>query len=87
MLALWSLRLPETLTDENRRPLSFATTLAGFGSVIRNRTTLGYTLAVTLGFGALFSFLASSELIFVDVYDRPSWFVPYFSTMSAIAAG
>ena len=87
VLALWSLRLPETLTDENRRPLSFATTLAGFGSVIRNRTTLGYTLAVTFGFGALFSFLASSELIFVDVYDRPSWFVPYFSTMSAIAAG
>ena len=87
VLALWSLRLPETLADENRRPLSFATTFAGFGSVIRNRTTLGYTLAVTFGFGALFSFLASSELIFVDVYGRPSWFVPYFSTMSAIAAG
>ncbi|WP_428118026.1 MFS transporter [Candidatus Poriferisodalis sp.] len=87
VLALWSLRLPETLAEENRRPLTVGNTVAGFRSVIANRTTLGYTLAVTFGFGAFFSFLASSELIFVDVYSRPSWFVPYFSTMSTIAAG
>ena len=76
MLALWSLRLPETLAEENRRPLTVGNTVAGFRSVIANRTTLGYTLAVTFGFGAFFSFLASSELIFVDVYSRPAGSFP-----------
>ncbi len=86
VLALWSLRLPETLAPENRRPLRLGGTLAGFGYVVANRTTLGYTLAVTFGFGAFFSFLASSELIFVDVYDHAGWFVPYFSAMSTLGA-
>ena len=85
-LTLWVLRLPETLTPEHRRPLRWSDTFAGYRSVIANRTTLGYTLTVTFASGAFFSFLGSSELIFVDVYDRPAWFVPYFSAMSTLGA-
>lgn len=86
VLLLWALRLPETLAPEHRRSLGLTETLAGFASVLANRVTLGYALAVTFGFAAFASFLASSELIFVDVYGRAEWFVPYFSGMSTLAA-
>lgn len=85
-LVLWSLRLPETLAPEHRRPLQWSDTFAGYRTVIANRATLGYTLAITFAFGAFFSFLGSAELIFVDVYERPGWFVPYFSAMSTFGA-
>ncbi len=82
----WSLRLGETLDPAHRRPLRLGPVLAGFRAVISNRTALGYTLAVTFGFSAFLSFLGSTELIFGDVYDRSSWFVPYFSAISVVAA-
>ena len=82
----WSLRLGETLDPANRRPLRLGPVLAGFRSVLRNRTALGYTLTVTFGFGAFLSFLGSTELIFADVYVRPGWFVPYFSAVGVLAA-
>ena len=82
----WSPRLGETLDPANRRPLRLGPVLAGFRSVIRNRTALGYTLTVTFGFGAFLSFLGSTELIFADVYVRPGWFVPYFSAVGVLAA-
>ena len=82
----WSLRLAETLDPAHRRPLRVRPVLAGFGAVARNRKSLGYGLTVTFGFGAFLSFLGSTELILSDVYGRPSWFVPYFSAVSVIAA-
>ena len=82
----WALRLGETLDPANRRPLRLGPVLAGFRSVLRNRTALGYTLTVTFGFGAFLSFLGSTELIFANVYARPGWFVPYFSAVGVLAA-
>lgn len=79
----WSLRLEETLKPEHRRPLTFRSTMAGFRSVTTHPVTLGYTLATMFYAGAFFSFLASSELIFDDVFDQERWFVPYFSIMAA----
>jgi len=85
-VALWSLRLEETLPPTDRRPLRLGSTLAGFRLVVSNRVTLGYGLAVTFAFAAFFSYLASSELIFESVYGRPNWFVPTFSALSAVMA-
>ncbi|MXW59172.1 MAG: multidrug effflux MFS transporter [Acidimicrobiia bacterium] len=82
-LIAWSLRLEETLKPEHRRPLTFRSTMAGFRSVTTHPVTLGYTLASMFCAGAFFSFLASSELIFDDVFDQERWFVPYFSIMAA----
>ena len=39
-----------------------------------------------LAFGAFFTFLASTELVFDDVFDKKSWFVPYFSLMGLLMA-
>lgn len=82
----WSLRLGESLDPANRRPLRLGPVLAGCRSVLSNRTALGYTLTVTFGFGAFLSFLGSTELILTNVYDRSSWFVPYFSCVGVLAA-
>ena len=82
----WSVRLDETLDPAHRRSLLLRPVLEGFRSVVSNRISLGYTLMVTFGFGAFLSYLGSTELIFGDVYDRPGWFVPYFTAAAVIAA-
>lgn len=82
-IVLWSVRLEETLKPEHRRALTLRSTMAGFRSVATHPVTLGYTLATMFSAGAFFSFLASSELIFDDVFDQENWFVPYFSIMAA----
>ena len=85
-LLAWSLRLDETLDPAHRRPLRLGAALTGFRHVVRNRTSLRYTLSVTFSFGAFLSFLASTELIFSDVYDHSDTFVPYM-TVSGVIAG
>ncbi|MCY4664476.1 MAG: MFS transporter, partial [Acidimicrobiaceae bacterium] len=82
----WSVRLEETLDPGHRRPLRLGAALAGFRFVVSNRTALGYTLMVTFGFGAFLAYLGSTELILSDIYDRSSWFVPYFTVAGVAAA-
>ena len=83
---VWSSRLDETLDPAHRRSLRLGPVVAGFRAVVSNRTSLGYTLMVTFGFGAFLAYLGSTELIFGDVYDRSGWFVPYFSVAGVLAA-
>ncbi|MGI9610403.1 MAG: MFS transporter [Acidimicrobiia bacterium] len=71
---LWSRRLPETLRPENRIDLTWSDISAAARLVVTTRLTVGYMLAVTVLFGVFFSFLASSELIFSDVFDRGAEF-------------
>ena len=85
-VVVWSLRLEETLDPAHRRPLRLGSVLAGFRSVVADRTALGYTLMVTFSFGAFLAYLGSSELIFSDVYDRAGWFLPYFTVAGVVAA-
>lgn len=84
---LWSFRLEETLEPENRRSLAPKAIMSTFGLVASNRITLAYIGAVTFAFSAFYSFLGSLELVFGQVFDRGSWFVPYFSVMSVLMAG
>lgn len=79
---IWSSRLPESLADENRRSLAPSAIVRSFGLVASNRITVAYIGAITMGFSAFFTFLASLELVFGEVYDKASWFVPYFSLIS-----
>ena len=86
VVALWCVRLSETLAPEARRPIRLGSVLVGFRTVLRNRTATGYMLANTFAFAAFYSFLASTELIFSAVYGQPEWFVAYFTAMSATSA-
>ncbi|WP_051630530.1 multidrug effflux MFS transporter [Afifella pfennigii] len=87
-MILWSaIRLPETLADEYRRPLSAGKVAEAFAIVLTNRQALGYTLATALIFGGLFSFLNSSQQIYVEIFDLGAWFpVAFGASAIPIAA-
>jgi DHA1 family bicyclomycin/chloramphenicol resistance-like MFS transporter len=72
VLGLWAaLRLPETLAPSNRQPLSAAHISGATAETLRNRASIGNTIAVTLAFGALFAFISSIQQIVFDVFRRP----------------
>lgn len=83
-LAVWTLRLPESLDPENRLPLSFGSIVSAGKSILTNRQTMGYTLAITSLFGVFFSYLASSELIISEVFDRAEQFPFIFGGLAAV---
>ena len=70
-VALWSFfRLPETLPAERRKPLSFASAFAAYGTVLRTRTACGYVLASGVLFGGLFAFIFSVEQVMREVFGE-----------------
>jgi MFS transporter, DHA1 family, multidrug resistance protein len=84
LVLLWShFRLRETLHPEYRRSISIRNIWQAWGAVLGGRVSLGYTLAVTLLFGCLFSFLNSIQQIYADVFHAPQ----RFPVMFAVAAG
>ncbi len=74
VIAVWTIRLPETLREENRRPLRLRPVVDAAREVLSHRSAVGYTLAMTFLFGAFTSYLASSELIIGEIYGRPTLF-------------
>jgi len=82
---IWAtLRLPETLHPENRRPIRFQPIMQAFGQALTDRQSMGYCLAMTAIIGGLFAFINSSQQIFFDVFEAPDKFTTVFA---AIAAG
>jgi DHA1 family bicyclomycin/chloramphenicol resistance-like MFS transporter len=84
LIALWSIRLPESLHNEYRLDLEFGRIARAARFVVSNRQTLGYTLSLTALFGVFSSYLASSEIIFGEVYDRADLFPFIFGGISAV---
>lgn len=71
-LALWGgLRIPETLHEEDRRPLSVAAIWQASLQTLTVRASIGNTIASTLAFGSLFAFIGSIQQIVFDVFGRP----------------
>lgn len=78
-------RLPETLHPEFRVPLRFKPTMRAFSEALTHRIMLGYTLAATAFFGALYGFLGSSQQIFVEHFGLGDNHFPL--AFAAIASG
>jgi MFS transporter, DHA1 family, multidrug resistance protein len=84
LVFVWAyFRLRESLHPEYRRTISPHSVTQAWGAVLGNRVSLGYTVAVTLMFGALFGFINSIQQIYSDVFRAPQ----RFPIMFAIAAG
>ncbi len=86
IIALWSLRLPETLPVERRQPLQVRQVGIATMAMVRSRPALVYTLCSVVIFGAFSSYLATSERIIGDVFHRASWF-PYVFGGTAVLMG
>jgi MFS transporter, DHA1 family, multidrug resistance protein len=84
LMALWALRLPETLAPEHRLELRFGRVLTAARFVVSERRTVGYTVALTALFGAFLSYIATSELLIGDVYGRPAAFPAIFGGLALV---
>jgi DHA1 family bicyclomycin/chloramphenicol resistance-like MFS transporter len=72
-LFLWiALRLPETLAEEHRLPLSAAHVGRAVAETLRTRQSIGNTLASCIAFGGLFAFIGSIQQIVFDVFHAPA---------------
>lgn len=77
---LWiQIRLPETLAEEDRQPLNPRQTGRAYWQVLTTRITFGYMCASGVIFGALFAFVAASEQIFTDVFQKHDTFALWFA--------
>ena len=84
VVAMWALRLDETLDPRNRLDISAGGLLRAGRIVLGNRQTVGHLLALTMSFGAFLSYLASSELIVADVLGRADQFPLIFGGLAAV---
>jgi DHA1 family bicyclomycin/chloramphenicol resistance-like MFS transporter len=79
-------RLPETLHESFRRPLTAAVITDGFRIVLTNRIAICYTVAITALFGALFGFINSAQQIYVGIYEVGALFPVYFAAVAGLMA-
>ena len=71
VVAIWFvLRMPETLAEEDRQSLDPGRVVRDYALVVRDRNSLGYTLAGSAMGGALFGFLGSIQQIVADFESR-----------------
>ena len=66
-LAVVALRLPETLAQPNPRALQPATFLRNWLLVLRSPTFWAFSLLTTASYGGLFTFLAASSFVYIEV--------------------
>lgn len=75
ILLVWmTIRLPETLPAEHKLAIGIRSAFAQYWLAAKNRVTLGYVMASSLIFGALFAFLATSEQVIAELYGLEAWF-------------
>ncbi len=86
LMAWTHFRLPETLPYDQRQELSLGKVKNSFWTVLSTRVTCGYMVASGVIFGSLFSFIAASEQIFDDVFDRGEHFALWFAIIAGTLA-
>ena len=80
----WSmLRLPETLRPEYRRTLNWREMARAMGDTLKERQSLGYTLALTVSFAGLIAYIASVQQLVFDVFDAPHLIGLVFACVAA----
>jgi DHA1 family bicyclomycin/chloramphenicol resistance-like MFS transporter len=77
------LRLPESLTDENRQQIHLRTIGVNMGRALALPSTFGYVIGSALVFGALFGFINSSQQLITETFGAGDIFPMVF----AICAG
>jgi DHA1 family bicyclomycin/chloramphenicol resistance-like MFS transporter len=87
VMTVWCfLRLPETLADENRRPLKVRPVLDAFRIVVTNSVASGYAIGSGLVFGCMLGFLNSAQQIYQQTYGIGVLFPLLFSASAVFIA-
>ena len=85
-LVWFTLRQPETLHPEYRKPLQAAVIVSTVKEVLSYPAAIGYTLAIGFVFASFVGYLVSSQQIFDLIYARGEQF-PYYFGMLALVIG
>lgn len=81
---LWvSIRLPETLDPNNKTPINPKAIGSAWRQVVFHRNAFGHVMASGLMFAPLFSYIATAQQIFFDVFDAADIFVYVFALNAA----
>ena len=84
IMGAWSwIRLPETLHPEYRRSLNAGEIFGAVRATLKDRLSLGYTLALTAVFGALTAYIASIQQIVFDSFGAPEKIGLVFGAIAA----
>ena len=85
LLAVAVRRVPETLPVERRNRGGLAPTLTAFGVLLRDRHFVGYALAISLSFAAMFAYIAGSPFVLQDIHGLSAQ--AYSVVFASVAAG
>jgi DHA1 family bicyclomycin/chloramphenicol resistance-like MFS transporter len=84
---LWAwLRLRETLHPEYRMTMTVSHIAHSVRLVMGNRTSLCYTLALTVMFASIMAYVGMVQQIFADAFHRASW-MPSMFALCAVTMG
>jgi DHA1 family bicyclomycin/chloramphenicol resistance-like MFS transporter len=78
----FGLRMPETLTPQNRAPFSLRRIVDATLAILRIRPALGYTVSAGLVGGAFLGYLNSAQQIYQEQYALGARFPLYFAIVS-----
>jgi MFS transporter, DHA1 family, multidrug resistance protein len=83
LVIVWfTLRMPETLHPQFRRPITFAAIHRGFKETVTTRVSIGYSTAQGLMFGCVMGYVGSADQIFEsDVYHLGRMFPAVFASV------
>ncbi len=86
-VGLWAgLRLPETLSPVNRRPINLGAIIEASRQVITSRISIGYAVAMGCIYGGLMGFLNSAQQILAHSFGRPDLFGVCFGAIVVFMA-
>lgn len=82
---VWA-RLPETLHEEDRQAIEVGAIARNMLRAVSQRSTIGYTLASALVFGALFGFINSSQQLIGEAFGAGEMFPLLFAVCAGCMA-
>ena len=85
--AWFTLRQPETLPADRRRPFSAGAIGRAVGEILGIRAALGYTLATGFVFAPFVAYLSSAQQIFQEAYRTGALFPVYFGALALAIGG
>lgn len=86
ILAWFAWRMPETLHEKDRLPISWTRIVGGWRTTLTDRWSVGYTLAAMVLMGALYGYLNSVQQVMAEVFGQADLLVLIFATTAATMA-
>jgi DHA1 family bicyclomycin/chloramphenicol resistance-like MFS transporter len=85
--ALWAwIRLPETLTEENRQTIDVPVIVRNMRTALFNRASIGYVVGTSLLIGAVFGYVNSAQQLIGEHFGAGEWFPVVFGGTAAMMA-